>query len=320
MPPLYGRALLEWPLVLALITVFGTGAFAQFFTPSSAAYSEAVMSALSPLWRGLAVVAVLISPLVLLDITAEMAAVSWWAAIPLMPKVMTDTHVGRVWTCFLPATVLLLVSTFLPRRYARRTRALLTLTTPLLFLNALSSHAIDKGWTTVAVYFIHEIAAGLWVGALLGLWLVARHEQIPNQWVEDAARRVSQLAAWCVLAIALSGTYVAYGALGLHIDALLLSDYGRILTIKVAVFGIVLMFGAYNRYRLVPQVKSPPTHATLLRNVGVESLILLVGVLALATLLANTPPVHNHTGQELSDFTPNLPDTPKGLALTVSSQ
>ena len=33
----------------------------------------------------------------------------------------------------------------------------------------------------------------------------------------------------------------------------------------------------------------------LLRNVGVESLLLLVGVLALASLLANTPPAHNHT-------------------------
>ena len=47
---------------------------------SSDAQNEAVISALSPLWRWLAAVAVLISPLVLLDLTAEMAAVSWWAA------------------------------------------------------------------------------------------------------------------------------------------------------------------------------------------------------------------------------------------------
>jgi putative copper resistance protein D len=311
MQPLYGRALLEWPLVVAVIAVFGTGAFALFCTPSSEAQSEAVVSALSPIWRGLAAVAVLISPFVLLDLTAEMAAVSWWAAIPLLPKVMTDTHVGRVWTCFMPATVLLLASTFLPQRHSCRTIVLLTLATLLLLFDALSSHATDKGWTTVAVYFVHEIAAGLWLGALLGLWIVARHGQASTQWVEYTARRVSQLAAWCVLVVALTGGYVAYEALGLHIDRLLLSDYGRILIAKVTVFGIVLALGAYNRYWLVPQVRSALTRETLLRNVGVESLILLVGVLALASLLANTPPVHNHAGQMLSEFTSNLLDTPR---------
>ncbi len=76
MHPLYGRALLEWPLVLAVLTVFGTVAFALFFAPSGDSHGEAVVLALSPLWRGLAVLALLISPLVLLDVTAEMAAVS----------------------------------------------------------------------------------------------------------------------------------------------------------------------------------------------------------------------------------------------------
>src|SRR5262245_10564634 len=99
MNPLYGRALLEWPLVLAVITVFGTVAFALLFAPSGDSHGEAAVIALSPLWRGLAMVAVLIAPLVLLDVTAEMAAVSWGKAIPLLPAVMTDTHVGRVWAC-----------------------------------------------------------------------------------------------------------------------------------------------------------------------------------------------------------------------------
>ena len=88
----------------------------------------------------------------------------------------------------------------------------------------------------------------------------------------------------------------AYDALGLPLSQLLFSAYGRTLIAKVVVFGIVLMLGAYNRYWLVPEVRSPRSHEALLRNVGVESLILLVGVLALASLLANTPPEHNHIG------------------------
>ena len=296
MHPLYGRALLEWPLVLAVISVFGTVAFALFFASSSDAYGEAVIIALSPLWRGLAAVALLIAPFVLLDRAAEMAAVSWRETIPLMSTVIANTHVGRVWACFLPATGLLLVGAFLPQQHSFRTIVLLVLATLLLLLDALSSHATDKGATAVAVYFVHEIAAGLWSGALLGLWIVAQHGNAPEPWVEDAAQRVSKLAAWCVLAIVLTGAYSAYNAVGLHISHLLLSAYGRTLITKVIVFGIVLAIGAYNRYSLVPEMKAPRSRAALLRNVGVESLILLVGVLALAALLANTPPVHNHTG------------------------
>jgi di/tricarboxylate transporter len=115
---------------------------------------------------------------------------------------------------------------------------------------------------------------------------------------------VSRLAAWCVLVVALTGGYSAYEALGWHIDRLLLSEYGRILVAKVVVFGVVLALGAYNRYWLVPQVGTLRTRETLLYNVGVESVILLVGVLALASLLANTPPVDHHAEQAHSTFTP----------------
>jgi copper resistance protein D len=302
MQPLYGRALLEWPLMLAVITVFGTAAFTLFLAPANDASSEAVTRALSPLWRWLAVVAVVIAPLVLLDLTADMAAVSWRAAVPLLPKVMTATHVGRVWTWFLPAAVLLLGGTFLPR-HTVRALILLILATFLLLCFALTGHATDKGAVAEAGYFVHEIAAGLWIGALLGLWIVARCEQTPEQWIEDTTRRVSRLAAWCVLVIALTGGYSAYEALGWHIDRLLLSEYGRILVAKVVVFGTVLALGAYNRYWLVPQVEAPRTRETLLYNVGMESVILLVGVLALASLLANTPPEHHDAQQGPSAFT-----------------
>ena len=147
----------------------------------------------------------------------------------------------------------------------------------------------------VAVYVVHEIAAGLWIGALLGLWILARRRKAPERWVEAAAQRVSQLAAWCVLALVLTGAYSAYATLGLNLSQLLFSTYGRTLFAKGVVFGIVLALGAYNRYRLVLEVKTSMAREALLRNVGVESLILLVGVLALASLLANTPPAHNHT-------------------------
>ena len=188
--------------------------------------------------RALAVVALLVSPLILLNLTAEMAAVSWREAISLIPAVITDTHVGRVWACFLPTTVLLLAGVFRLQWRAVRTFGLLAVTMLLLFFEALSSHATDIGLTTVVVYFVHEVAAGLWIGALLGLWIVARRGKAPEDWVGAAAGRVSHLAAWCVLVVALTGTAMAYDALGLSFSHLLFSAYGRILLVKVVVFGM----------------------------------------------------------------------------------
>jgi hypothetical protein len=71
---------------------------------------------------------------------------------------------------------------------------------------------------------------------------------------------------------------------------------GRTLIAKVAVFAAVLAIGGYNRYWLVPNVSDATARDGLLRNVGVEWVILLFAVLGLASLLANTPPAHGPCG------------------------
>ena len=43
----------------------------------------------------------------------------------------------------------------------------------LLLLISFASHAIDRGTVAIIIYFIHEVAAALWIGAVLGLWFGA---------------------------------------------------------------------------------------------------------------------------------------------------
>jgi putative copper export protein len=167
---------------------------------------------------------------------------------------------------------------------------------------ALLSHAIDKGALSVAVYFLHELAVSLWVGALLALWIVTRCGDPPDIWVERAARRVSRLAFWSVIALVLTGTYTAYNGLGFDQYRLVFSAYGRTLIAKVTVFAGVLAIGAYNRYWLVPKIAEPAARDALLRNVQIESVILLLAAVGLASLLANTPPAQGmsgHTGHPM---------------------
>jgi putative copper resistance protein D len=283
------RAIVAWPLLVAEILIFGTTAFALLLAPEP--QSEEIASALTPLWRGLALLAALFSPLVLLVGVANMGDVSLRAAIPLLPQVVHETHFGHVWSWSFPLTLALLVIPWTPGRGPLKTVALSFVAGALLLLLSFSSHAIDRGRIALIVYFTHEVAAALWIGAILGLWFGAVRGKLGSGWIQRTAPRVSSVAGWTVATLILSGLYTAYYSLGADPHRIIDSAYGRTLVDKVCAAMLVLLIGAYNRYYLMPTVSDTSAQETLLRNVGLESL-LLIGVLGLAALLANTPPVH----------------------------
>jgi putative copper export protein len=72
---------------------------------------------------------------------------------------------------------------------------------------------------------------------------------------------------------------------------LIYAAYGRVLLIEAGAAAIVLMIGAYSRLILIPQIDESSARAGLPANVAVES-VLLVGVIGIAAVLANTPPMH----------------------------
>ena len=86
-----------------------------------------------------------------------------------------------------------------------------------------------------------------------------------------------------------SGIYLAYEGLGHSLYHLLYSSYGRVLSLKVELFAVILVVGAYNRLYLIPKIDQPSSRRTLLRNVSAEALM-IIGVIGLAALLAATPP------------------------------
>ena len=284
------RALAMWPLLASEVLIFGTAIFVLLIAPAGDS-DEAMAEALAPLWRGLATLAFVISPIVLLVDAAAMANVALVQTIPVIPEVMLGTHLGRTWLWSFPVTAILAAVAWRPGGHRLKSAALALLAGTLLLAGSLSSHAIDHGALAVAIYFIHEAAAALWVGAILGLWLeVARGTRGPD-WMRRTCPRVSRVAGWAVVVLILSGLYTAYLALGLDPDRLIYAAYGRILVVKVCAAGLVLLIGAYNRYWLIPTIAKPSSQAALLRNVGLES-ALLIGVIGLAALLANTPPAH----------------------------
>ncbi len=286
------RALLVWPALAAQILTFGTTAFALSLGAERTGGRDQLIESLLPLWRELALLDLAISPFTFIAIAAGMADLTWRQTLPFVLDIIRETHAGRVWQWRIIVVALFVIAAWLPARRLATTFALFAISALLLFFESLTSHAIDKGSVAVIVYFIHEAAAALWIGAILSLRLGAGQGRFEDVWLERTAPWVSRLAGWTVTALLLSGLYSAYNALGAEPERLIYAAYGRTLVVKIGAASVVLCIGAYNRFLLIPHVGAPPARYALLRNVAVESL-LLIGIIGIAALLASTPPAHH---------------------------
>jgi hypothetical protein len=123
------------------------------------------------------------------------------------------------------------------------------------------------------------------MGGLVGLLLTVRR-RAPDEATARAARRFSWLATVGIATVAGTGILRAISEVG-TIDALLSSDFGRLLIAKTALLAVLAILGATNHFRSVPAAGRVLTG---LRRVG--SVEILVGgtVVLLAAALVNVAP------------------------------
>lgn len=133
---------------------------------------------------------------------------------------------------------------------------------------------------------LHLLGGAVWLGGLL--WIVLADRTHPRY--TDGARRISTLALVAVLVVASTG--VAQMLLFLPTPAAALhSPYGALSFAKIAGLLVLVGFGAYHRYALLPRLipAEPAGGVALGRSVrgeiGVMLLVILIG-----GLLAYVPP------------------------------
>jgi copper transport protein len=157
-----------------------------------------------------------------------------------------STDVGRIeaWRTFLA------VLPFWGLVLARRTGLAALLALPPLLLSAAIGHsaAFHPLWS-IPLKALHLTALAAWLGGLF--WLVVCDPADPRELAIQTAR-VSSIALAAVVAIALSGILQSVLLLSSFSD--LRSYYGLILSLKVAGMGGLIAFGAYHRYRVMPQL------------------------------------------------------------------
>ena len=153
----------------------------------------------------------------------------------------------------------------------------------------------ELGILHLAADVLHLGAASAWIGGLFGLsilFAVGRYRPA-LEWEQlqlDAVLRFSTLGMISVAALILSGIVNAWILVG-SFRALLVSDYGQLLLLKLLVFAVMVGFAAINRFRLTPQlalVAKAETHtdalSALTRNTLIEialglAIFAVVGVL-----------------------------------------
>ncbi len=157
-----------------------------------------------------------------------------------------------------------------------------------MLVDAATSHGAAGAYPIldVGVQWIHVAAVGLWLGGLVGLLLTTRGA--PDDGKARAARRFSLAAAVGIGVVAVSGLWRGIAEIGTF-DALIGTDFGRLVIAKTCLLGVLAGMGAINHWRSVPAASR-----TLrpLRRVGSVELLVGATALLLAAALVNvSPPV-----------------------------
>ncbi len=291
MTAVYEMAAAKWPMLVAMLILFGTSAFALASAPPASNDDAGALELLASLWRWLALANLVLSPIELIVATANAAAVPMREALPYLGQVLVATHMGRLWLWRLPISVAILAAAVAHVTPRTRAASIFLLSAALLGIRALGGHAIEQGTAAIVAYAAHELAAGAWLGALVVLALAAAAGGPARERIAVMGARVSRVAGWSVAALAASGLYNAWCALGLRPDLLVDSLYGRTLLWKLGTTAPVLVLAGYNRWRLLPAADDFSAQAMLVRNVAVE-VALLGAVLGWSAVLANSPPPH----------------------------
>ncbi|WP_458725022.1 copper homeostasis membrane protein CopD [Pseudomonas mandelii] len=119
--------------------------------------------------------------------------------------------------------------------------------------------AMDEGIRRVWHFttdILHLLAAGVWLGALVALALMAKANVLQTEerirLLARAVTRFEVVGALIVVVITVTGVVNYLFIVGLELDDLFLSTYGILLFIKVILFAGMLVLAALNRFHLGP--------------------------------------------------------------------
>jgi len=198
----------------------------------------------------------------------------------------TDTAAGRAGLVCLTAALMVCVVALSSPRGTRPSSAPWVLAVGAAAIGvagrSLIGHLSESPLGGVAVA-VHALAAAVWCGVLAGLVLVVTHR---GQWARILPR-FSQMSSWCVVVLLVFGVIGAAVTLDSPSD-LYGTEYGRVLSAKVAVTVVLVVLAARNRAGWLPAARSHRATVVVSRSRSRVELTVMAIALTLAAALAVT--------------------------------
>jgi copper resistance protein D len=225
-------------------------------------------------------------------------------AITAWRTVLFETEFGRVWQLRLGvlAVAVALVALGLAQDELARTLILVLWLLSLGFLLSLAwvSHAAATRTQPLGLLgdAVHLCAAGVWLGGLapLAIFLASSRASLSlSRGSALALHRFSTISLCCASVLVISGISNSWLLVG-SIYALFTTPYGRLLLLKLTLFGILIVLGARNRFlvkaKLLKTSAGPDVLGQLCRNVICEVCFGAL-VVAVVACLGVTPPARH---------------------------
>ncbi len=261
---------------------------------------------LAALYLVVAFLTIAVASLVIQGIKLQQGAMP---SLNILFRYLTMTQSGKVWFLreFYGGALALAIFWFARNKATLKViRLVFFFALPLVLSRSFTSHAVavrDDTLVAVAVDATHLIATGLWGGGLLALvWVLYRGTKkfnLPLAWAAETVRRFSRLALGSVPIIFLTGLYQSSIQVG-TLNALVRTDYGRVLVIKLALVVGMIGLGALNllstRPRLLQATQQTEDELAAaqkaLARIGAESFLALLVFFVTGLLTVLPPGVH----------------------------
>jgi copper resistance protein D len=216
-------------------------------------------------WVGLAITMVS-GAIWLLLVAAVMSGLALSEAITadVLSTVVNETQFGRVFEIRSLLAIILAACLAFDRLPPARWLALasaLGLVAAIAWTGHAGSTPGETGLLHLTADTLHLIAAAAWTGSLVpfALLLVAvrhYHCEASARLARDATQRFSTLGIAAVATVLGSGIVNAWILVG-SVNGLIVTQYGRLLMLKIALFAIMVAFAAINRLWLTPRLALP---------------------------------------------------------------
>ncbi|HEY4173539.1 MAG TPA: CopD family protein, partial [Rhodopila sp.] len=266
----------------ATLSLLGTVGFLLWMLPPGPTVPVALHRWLTRLWWISGLIALLAGAAWFVLQSAAIAGAGTMSdAIDALPVVALHTRYGNTMLLRLGLVSVAALLAVPPGRWARYPA--LSLTVVALGLQGMIGHAgATEGAIGDGLVFsesLHLLAAGIWLGALVPLWLGLL--ALSPELASEMCNRFTPIGLGCVLVLAGTGFAQGFELIG-SVPALLGTPYGHFAVLKIALFVVALMLAVLNRLWLSDRVAADVAGARrhLRMSIGLETCLGLAIVTA----------------------------------------